>query len=403
MQHHSELHRILTNAVDSVAGRDVNNNVAPTITCRVEQAGALLFEQSYGWLDPVSRLIATPADAIYDLASLTKLFTTTACLRLVDQGRIKLDQPVAELVPSFGGERLLGGAEDPISKQPIPLDPNWLQNEPTGIVDAETVTIRHLLTHTSGLPAWRSIYRACGRVPMQSAAIRKAELLERQKLGLSAVAAYPFVYPPGESMQYSDVGLILLGAFVAAANGDRHIGETIAKLVVEPLCLSAHFVPEESLQNRIAPTELCAWRQRRLVGEVHDENAGGLGGVAGHAGLFGTAEDLCCLGNLFLAGGKMLLKHTTIDEAIREQAVSADGTRRGLGWMLRSEPNPSCSRMWSLASFGHTGYTGTSLWCDPEQELVVALCTNRVYNGRNPTGIAALRPAVHKAARELMM
>ena len=394
MPNHLTLQKILTDALDTVA---------PTITCRVEQAGELLFEQSFGWLDPETRSMETPSDAIYDLASLTKLFTTTACLCLVDQGKMRLDQPVTELIPPFGGERVLGGAEDPITKQPIPLDSKWRQSLPTGIVDAGTVTIRHLLTHTSGLPAWRSIYRACGRVPPQSIVMRKAELLERQQLGLAAIVAYPFTYPPGESMQYSDVGLVLLGAAVAAANGDRHIGESIAKLVVEPLELEAEFVPDEALLERVVPTEVCAWRQRRLVGEVHDENAGGLGGVAGHAGLFGTAKDLCYLGNLFLAGGGALLKRATVDEAISEQVISVEGIRRGLGWMLRSEPNPSCSHMWSKASFGHTGYTGTSLWCDPEEGLVVTLLTNRVYNGRDPKGIAFLRPLVHEVARTLMM
>ncbi|MEZ4708984.1 MAG: serine hydrolase [Caldilineaceae bacterium] len=387
MSNFARLDQILQSAV---------GEVAPAIVCRVEQGDELLFARSYGWLDPSTAQEPTQFDTYFDFASLTKLFTTTACLRLIDQGRLALEQPVAELVPAFGGQRMLGGAEDPISKQPTAIDPRWLPAAQTPI-DADAITIRHLLTHSSGLAAWRSIYRACGPTPSPNAALRQAEVRARQQAGLAALVAYPFVYPIGRAYIYSDLGLILLGAACAVANGDAHIGQTIAALVTQPLGLQAHFNPAENLHDQIAPTEFCQWRQRRLCGEVHDENAGGLGGVAGHAGLFGTAADLSRLGRLYLRGGEGLISAELITECRREQIRSPEGDRRGLGWMLRSEPNPSCSRLFSMASFGHTGYTGTSLWCDPERDLTVVLLTNRVYYGRHPQPIAQLRPAVHEA------
>jgi len=137
-----------------------------------------------------------------------------------------------------------------------------------------------------------------------------------------------------------------------------------------------------------------------LRGEAHDENAAVLGGVASHAGLFGTAVDMAALGQLYLDGGKLgnvrLLRPETAAEAVREQAPLL-GERCGLGWMLRSEKGASCGRFLSLRSYGHTGFTGTSLWVDPEVGLVVVLLTNRVYYGRDPTGIKTFRPALHDA------
>lgn len=146
----------------------------------------------------------------------------------------------------------------------------------------------------------------------------------------------------------------------------------------------------------MAPTELCAWRGRRLAGEVHDENAARLGGVAGHAGLFGTAGDLAALGQMYLEGGRPLLRPDTVAEMVRLQAEEGS-TRRGLGFALWS-PDPEASgNPFSQRAFGHTGFTGTALWVDPERDLVVASLTNRVYYGRDAAGITAFRVALHRA------
>jgi CubicO group peptidase (beta-lactamase class C family) len=149
----------------------------------------------------------------------------------------------------------------------------------------------------------------------------------------------------------------------------------------------------------IAPTELCAWRNRRIVGEVHDENAAGLGGVAGHAGLFSTASDVAAFGQVYLDGGRPLLHADTVAEMTRLQAEDG-AVRRGLGFALWS-PDPEASgNPFSQRAFGHAGFTGTSLWIDPDRALVVACLTNRVYYGRDTAGILAFRVALHRAIVE---
>jgi CubicO group peptidase (beta-lactamase class C family) len=211
--------------------------------------------------------------------------------------------------------------------------------------------------------------------------------------------------------------MILLGDALAACAGDPTIAETLRNWVFRPLGLTIHFNPASVVVDRVAPTEFCAWRQRRLHGEVQDENAAGLGGIAGHAGLFGTASDLCRLGNLFLANGNNLIHRSTVAASISPQVetvaagvplTSSSGAqgavmtlageiRHGLGWMLRGDPELTCSRALGPRSFGHVGFTGTSIWCDPDRDLTVTLLTNRIYNGRNPEPIAQLRSAAHQA------
>lgn len=376
----AELERVLKDAVP---------NVAPALVCRVERAGECVYEGAFGWLDPETQTRPVQPDTRFDLASLTKLYTTTAFLHLVESGQVGLDQPVADVLPAFGGMRPIGAAEDPLAKTPLPADPQRAGEQ----VDAGRITFRHLLIHTSGLPAWRSVYAHCG--PPPHLPLAEDELNDRQGRALAALVGYPFLAQPGESYLYSDIGLMLLGFAVARLSGLGRLDRAIRALVTEPLGIDALFCPTVADRASIAPTEQCVWRGRRLVGEVHDENAAGLGGVAGHAGIFATAAAVCRLGRLFLNGGEGLLSPALVAESVREQHASPDGIRRGLGWQLRSDPQPSCSTDFSLASFGHTGFTGTSLWCDPERDLCVALLTNRVYPGRDATGIVALRPLVH--------
>lgn len=381
--------------VEQILG-EARGETAPALVCRVEQAGECVYAGAFGWLDPEARRRPTQTDTLFDLASVTKLYTTAAFLRLVDDGRVGLDQPVADILPEFAGKRPIGGAEDPLAKTPLPGDPRrtgeW--------VDASRVTFRHLLTHTGGLPAWRSVYAHCGPPPLLP--LCASEVDERQERALAALLNFPFVAQPGESYLYSDVGLMLLGYAVAHLSGCGRLDRAIRALVTEPLGMGAHFCPGQEEWSGIVPTEDCVWRGRRLVGEVHDENAAGLGGVAGHAGLFATAEDVCRLGRLFLKRGEGLLSPRLVTESIREQHASPDGIRRGLGWQLRSDPNPTCSTAFSRASFGHTGFTGTSIWCDPARALCVALLTNRVYHGRDAARIIALRPRVHQALARLL-
>ncbi len=378
--------------------------VAPAIVLHVCCGGETIFEGAYGVLDSETSghpLIPASPDALFDLASVTKLFTATAFMRLVEDGRVGLDQPVADVIPEFAGVRPIGGAEDPISKQPTLPDPAFAGEE----VDAGRITFRHLLTHTSGLPAWRSVYRAAGPPPpLPGEPMGRPTVEERIRWGVQAICAYPFLYPPGERLVYSDLGLILLGEAVARLTGQR-LDMAIRAWVLDPLSMaSAGFrpldMPDRGDVSRCVPTELCVWRRRRLRGEVHDENAAGLGGVAGHAGLFATAAQVARLGQVYLDGGRWgevaLLSSETVREMTREQVRMGDDAR-GLGWVRRSAEGSSSGRFFSPHSFGHTGYTGTSLWVDPERQLVVSLMTNRVYYGRDPEAITAFRPAVHDA------
>ena len=269
------------------------------------------------------------------------------------------------------------------------------------MVDADEVTFFHLLTHTSGLAAWRPLFEFGAdespppfpeQVDAQLRARRTAQIWDRTS----------FAYPPGQRLVYSDLGLILLGEATARLAGEP-LDFFIRQRVLAPLGMtSITFNPRRGgapLDN-IAPTEFCSWRQRRALGEVHDENAAGLGGVAGHAGLFATVEDVTTLGQCFLNDGEVngarILASQIVAQMTREQ-IKLDGLARGLGWQRKSaDGGPVCPAC-GPESYGHTGFTGTSVWIDPARELVVALLTNRVYGGRDPVGIARFRARLHAA------
>jgi len=364
--------------------------VCPAAVLLVARHGVVAWHRAYGWLDPETRLQPTRRDSIFDLASVTKLFATTAFMTLVEAGRVALDQPVAEVLPTFRGPRPIAAYEDPLNPGAmIEVVPATSE-----LVEAGQVTFRQLLTHTSGLPAWKPLYRLPGG---------------REAI-FAAAAQVPFAYPPGQRVLYSDLGLILLTTAIERLAGEP-LDAYLRRAVLKPLGLSeTHYRPTSAssaypLRRRpsadIAPTELCAWRGRRLRGEVHDENAAAMGGVSGHAGLFATAWEVAVLGQLYLNGGvyagRRLLAPATVAAMTSEQAAFAD-ERRGLGWMLKSLQASSAGRYFSPRSYGHTGFTGTSLWVDPERELLVVLLTNRVYYGRsNAAEILTLRQAVHEA------
>ncbi len=384
----------------------------------VRRAGETLWSVACGWLDPETQARPITADTLFDLASVTKLFVVTAFMTLVEEGRVGLDQPVAAVLDEFVGERPILPYDDPL-KPGAQVAVTWDPAVAPGAthVDAGRVTFRHLLTHTSGLPAWRPFYKA-----------GSAEAARRL-----ALTTY-FSYPIAARVIYSDIGLILVGLAIERLTG-LPLDAAVAQRVTGPLGLSrtrylrisasANRQMEESANEaigsatgpdaqhatgNIAATEFCAWRRRRIVGEVHDENAAGLGGVAGHAGLFSTATELAAFGETFLtsdverstlnvqrsAPRPAIFRPDTIAEMTRLQAEDG-ATRRGIGFALWS-PDPEASgNPFSERAFGHTGFTGTSLWMDPERALTVAVCTNRVYYGRDAAGILAFRVALHRA------
>ncbi len=371
--------------------------VFPAAVLLVARRSGVVLHHAYGFRDPGTRLRPTQTDSWFDLASLTKLFTVTAFMTLVEARQVNLDTPVANVLSEFGGVRPIFPAEDPQTKTLVPPDPAFAGQE----VDARQVTFWHLLTHTSGLAAWRSLYRNDGQendVPLPHHVPQEM----RARRVRSIHGRYGFAYPPGQKIVYSDLGIILLGEAIARLAGTS-LDDTIQRTVLEPLGLEhttynplARGIPVE----RFAPTEFCNWRQRRCAGEVHDENAASLGGVAGHAGLFSTAWDIAVLGQAFLNGGHYdgtrILSPDTVAKMTRTQ-VNFEDNPRGLGWLQRSAGWSSAGRLFGPRSYGHTGFTGTSLWIDPDRELLVVLFTNRVYNGRAPAGIGDFRPRLHDA------
>ena len=386
--------------------------LTPAAQLVVRWGGDAVLSATFGWLDPETRQRPTRPDTLFDMASVSKLFTVTTLMTLVEAGRVALDQPVHTVLPEFGGERPIRPYEDPLGGAGIVT-----VYDGDGTVDADAVTFRHLLTHTSGLPAWRPLYRQ----PSAAAA---------RQMALDTF----FSYPTGTRVVYSDVGLILLGMAVERLTG-QSLDAAVRDRVTAPLGLvHTVYLPvtsnqfpgtrdwESGIRNHlslptsqspipnpqslsVAPTEFCKWRNRRVVGAVHDENAYRLGGVAGHAGIFSTAEDIAAFGQIFLdrphgePRGYPLLSPATVD-AMTRCYTEGMSTRRGLGFALWSPDPEASSHPFGPRTFGHTGFTGTSLWIDPERDLVVALLTNEVYNGRQNRRIAGLRVAVHRAIVE---
>jgi CubicO group peptidase (beta-lactamase class C family) len=276
-----------------------------------------------------------------------------------------------------------------------------------GVAQAGRVTFRHLLTHTSGLPAWLPIWR--------SVVGDDHTRQERQQIYHDAITRTPFAYPTSARVVYSDLGLIVLGLAMERLTGAR-LDDIVRERVSESLGLrSASYGPITC--DNVAPTEFYTWRGKRMCGEVHDENAFALGGVAGHAGIFATARDVAAFGEALrkclIGESSAPLRQSTLIEMTRLQAQDGDPTlgssgtgsgqavRRGLGFALWSPYEHAMSHPLSQSAFGHLGFTGTSLWIDPERELVLACLTNRVYYGREgedtmtPFRVALSEAVVH--------
>jgi beta-glucosidase-like glycosyl hydrolase/CubicO group peptidase (beta-lactamase class C family) len=304
---------------------------------------------------------AVSVDTIYDAASLTKpVVTATLVAMQVEAGRIGLDLPVARYIPEWNAGP----------------NPDW----------RKTVSVRNLLTHSSGLPAHQDYFLT----------------LHSKREFIAAICREPLEYAPGTKTIYSDLGFILLGEILERATG-KTVDQLAHEQIFAPLDMAGStFNPSKNLLSRLAPTENdTVFRKRLLQGEVHDENAFAMGGVAGHAGLFTTASDLAAFCQMVLNGGiyghRRLLTRATISQFTAPQALS--GNARTLGWMAPT-PNSSSGRYFSQHSFGHLGFTGTSIWIDPDRQLFVILLTNRVYPTRENDKIAAVRPAVHDAVIE---
>ncbi|HEY8311716.1 MAG TPA: serine hydrolase [Gemmatimonadaceae bacterium] len=324
-------------AVNRVVERGIAAGGYPGAAVIVGRKGKAVLQRGFGRLswDPSSPDV-DPASTIYDLASLTKVVgTTTAIMVLFDQGRISLEAPVSRYLPEFtGGEK-------------------------------DLVTIRQLLTHRSGLPAGRDIYRLT-HDPAEARRI---------------ILATPLVAHPGQYYEYSDLGADVLAMVVEAVSA-QPLDEFLADYVFHPLGMyRTEFCPADSLKARTAPTGR-EGGDRSWQGEVNDENAFAMGGVAGHAGLFSTATDLSVFAQMMLNGGVYNGVRIIADSTVQLFTTRAAG-HRALGWDTPTGSFGSGNYL-SEHAFGHTGFTGTSMWIDPDRDMFVILLTNRVYATRSP-------------------
>ncbi len=367
----------------------------PALSLCVIQGGRVVWQEARGYIDADARQLPVRGDTRFDLASVSKLITTTAFLALVDAGEIQLESRLVDALPEFGAiaPRAIASGQDPHTRAFLPVAARYRGMT----VDPAAVTFRHLLTHSSGLPAWRSVYLEAAPAPPRAPLATDNHDEGRWRRGLAAMTRFPFAGPVGESVLYSDIGMMLLGAAVARLTCLR-LDRSVESLVLQPLGLSSFTynpVMQGVARERIAPTEFDDhWRGRRAWGEVHDENACGIGGVAGHAGLFAAAADLARFGKAWLEGDSRLPVSAKLRRLATSEQASGDW-RLGLGWMLKTRADSPAGERFSELSFGHTGFTGTSLWIDPRRELVCAVLTNRVYHGRQAEGIHAFRRALH--------
>ncbi|HEY5418873.1 MAG TPA: serine hydrolase domain-containing protein [Gemmatimonadaceae bacterium] len=340
---------ILRDSVRAVLDQARADSAFPGAIAVIGNRDSVLAEYGAGSLDwaPSPR----PDDStLWDMASLTKVVgLTTAMMQLSEAGEVDLDAPVQRYVKEFQG-------------------PN-----------KERVTLRHLLTHSSGLPAWRPLYKETDS-PAAARALAVATALDTL---------------PGIRMVYSDLGAIILGIIVERVSGEP-LDAYLARHVFGPLRMtSTTYRPGRDLLPRIAPTEYDPWRQRHIRGEVHDENAYALGGVSGHAGLFSTGHDVARFCRMYLNVGVLDGARIVSGKTIRRFTTVQDSTlsNRALGWETPNGTN-SAGHLFTRPAFGHTGFTGTSIWVDPSRDLFVILLTNRVNPTRQNLRIGAVRTAL---------
>ncbi len=321
------------NTIERVVERGISAGGYPGAAVIVGRKGSSVLERGFGRLSWASSSASVSVDkTIYDIASLTKVVgTTTAIMVLYDQRKIALDDPVVKYLPQFSGE------------------------------NKEKVTIRQLLTHTSGLRAGRDIWRVTHNPD------------EARELVLST----PLTSPPGKTYAYSDLGADVLGFLVEKVSGQK-LDVFLHNHVFEPLGMNqTFFKPADSLKYRIAPTEVAPPRGYPVRGEVHDENAYAMGGITGHAGLFSTAGDLSLFAQMMLNGGQLNGVRIVSEQTVELFTKRAAG-HRALGWDTPTGQFGSGNYL-SERSYGHTGYTGTSMWIDADREMFVILLTNRVH------------------------
>ena len=341
--------------VDSIITAAIADGATPGATIAIARRGRLVMLKGYGRADWAVGAPGANDSTMYDMASLTKVVSaTTAAMILEEEGKLDLDRTVASYLPEYD------------------------------VPDKRTITVRMLLTHTSGIQSFHPLWKeAKGRDAYFAGMIK-----------------YPLNHPPGTRALYTDWNMVLLQFIVERLTGQT-LDAFVESRVFGPLGMrDTRYNPPASLKPRIAPTETEDFRGGQVWGEVHDETAWVLGGVSGNAGLFSSARDLAVFMQMLLNGGTYggvrIVRPTTVARWTARQRPDAS---RALGWDTPS-PNSSAGRYFSARSFGHTGFTGTSVWADPERDLLVVLLTNRVNPTRNNQKIGPLRRAVADAVQQ---
>ena len=340
--------------VDSVVESAIMDHAFPGAQLLIWKDGKTIYDKPYGHFTYEENSPAVTNKTIYDLASVTKVIaTTTATMLCYDRELFSLDDLVIKYIPEFG------------------------------VNGKEKITIKNLLLHNSGLPAFKKFYEWCSSPDEVLKEIYSSEL----------------DYKTGEKMVYSDLGIITLGKIIEKVTGKK-LDVFCKDEIFTPLKMNTTFYnPPDSLKKLCAPTEIDNyWRNRTLQGEVHDETSAMLNGVAGHAGLFSTTSDIAKLMAVLVNKGmlddKQFIKQSTVEFFTKRYSELSS---RAIGWDTRSETGSSSGDYFSSNSYGHTGYTGTSVWVDPERKLFVVFLTNRVYPTRDNPRMAKVRPELHNA------
>lgn len=354
----------MSKAIDRVFKDAISEGVFPSAQILVAKGGEVALSSHYG---------SAREHTSFDISSLTKPFCTASlAMMLCSEGLLKDSDTVYQWLP---------GAREPRHKQ---------------------MTVRHLLDHTSGLPAWQAYYRELPQSLIGAEAGRR--------FILDSCYAEPIVSEPGEKTLYSDIGFMILGEIVAQAAG-MPLDELFSNRIAGPLKLadtlfvrnegispSTAMKRKDSAHLRFAPTEDCPWRGRVLHGEVHDQNAYAMGGVAGHAGLFSTAGDLHKFISEFVKcyrGGSEFIPKGFVRGSIGEAAARPKGDEYVFGWNRPSRRDSSAGMHFSANSIGHMGYTGCSAWIDLEKNFWIILLTNRIHPSTMNEKIKGFRPRIH--------
>ncbi len=355
------IHTAALMRIDSLLLEGIEQQAFPGAVVAVGRDTQLVKMDGYGAYTYRSRRRMRP-NSLFDLASLTKVIaTTTATMLLHEQGRLDIDAPVARYLPGF--------------------------DRP----DKRLITVRHLLTHTSGLAAFKEFY---------------SDGLRTREAVIDAIMASELINPVGTTYVYSDFGMIALALAIENITGMDFAAWCEINIFLPLGMESTGFRGTGEPDSLIVPTEQDDYfRNRLLQGEVHDENAWLLGGTAGHAGLFSTARDLSRFVTMMVRGGRYQNRQFLRPETIRLFTTTVDTSlsTRALGWDTRNLDRPSSSgKYFGPRSYGHTGFTGTSIWIDPDAQLFVILLTNRVYPTRENYAYTGIRPLVADASYEAL-